>query len=761
MKKAALVLLLLLPAALAQRAGAVGEMGGGAARISRWTAASGGQVSAGPGYSLYTTVGEAAFSSAAAGAYAANPGYMKIAAQPGSIVSFSAVSKDTGTLELAWAAPGADGFLGNILGGIYRLDYSSDPAHAFSPETFVSEFSTSVAAGSAQRLAIPGLQPNTTYYTRIYFGDAGKMVAGNSALSAEATLADLPLSPFFSSVNGCDATISWALPATGSNGYAAVSSNTSFGVLSPGGDVNTASTPDGLQANLTISGLAPGNTYYFRVASLNWQGDRNFTSLISTVTPRTLCRFPVSGLTAFGDALGRAVTLTWVNPSAPGREGVVITLSTSPTPATLPDGAVLTPGQVLADGSVVKSTQAAAPVAETGLTLDTTYFYHLMTRYAGPVYSVGVSTGVFLDLPPMAPAGLTADLNPAGTAVTLNWRSVASNLDGSAFRAAAPMPEELSHYLVEKTSSVAAPAWVAVTTLPATAQTYTDAVAPGGPGWIYRISSIDSLGTEERAMAVDTRRGVYVFAPDQVARLEIPQDLSGELLAANNSLGSNLLIRAVNEGSDAPRNVYNSVRFEAYKTPGNEPVPTFAFSRPELTVAVRYEVAGGRVVPSGAGSATAAAGAQAITAGDAAQRLGLYWNNGEKYVKLYGKVDTVSQLVSVKTAMTGDYQVRSLYRDSGVHFDISNLSNRAITPNGDGLNDAAVFTFDNPRDSAFSGRIYDMSGAFIADMVPGPGIANSLMWDGKANGRAVSGGVYVYQIRSEERVFNGTLLVIR
>jgi len=753
MKKAALFLAL-LSAAFTLRAGAVGEMSGGAVALSRWATNSQGQVSTGAGFSLYSSVGETAFSSAAAGGLAVNPGFMKVAAQPGSIVSLAAVTKATGTLELAWAAPGADGFSGNLTGGVYRLDYSSDPAHAFAPTTFLAEFSTSVAAGSEQRLDIPGLQPNTTYYTKIYFGDSGKVIAGNSALSSEATLADLPVAPFFSSVTGCEATISWALPGSGAGGYSTDASTTSFGVLSPGGDVNTSATPNGLQANLHITGLVPGSTYYFRVASLNWQGDKNFTSLISTVTQLASCRYPVSGLSAFGDALTRAVTLTWVNPSAPSLEGVVVMLSTNPAAAPLPDGTVLSPGQVLADGSIVKSTQSAVPLNDGGLVLDTTYFYHLMTRYSGPVYSVGVSTNVFLDLPPMAPAGLAAEMNAAGTAVTLNWNTVTSSLDGTPFKApSAPLGVELAHYRVERSSSVGAPAWISVATLPATAQSYVDALSPGAPAFLYRVVAIDSLGTEESAMAVDTRRGVYVFAPDQVARLEIPESLSAELLAANNPTGSNILIRAVNEGPDAPSSVYNSVRFEAVRTPGNEPVEKFSFSRPELTVSVRYEVAGGRVVP-------AAAGISAVSASDAAQRLGLYWNNGEKYVKLYGKIDTVNQLATVKTALTGSYQLRSLYRDSGVHFDISNLSNRAITPNGDGLNDYTVFTFDNPRDSAFSGKIYDLSGAFVADMVPGP-VAYSLVWDGKANGRAVSGGAYVYQIRSEERTFNGTLLVIR
>lgn len=755
MKTAALFFLALSLAANWQRAEAIGEMSGGSMTVARWAGNAQGQTSSGGGFSLNTSIGEAAFSSVSAAGFSVNPGYIKLAAQPGSVVSITAVTKSTGTLELAWIAPGADGFQGSVGNGFYRLDYSSDQAHSFNPTVFKTEFSTSAVPGEAQQLTIGGLEANTTYYTRIYLGDAGKVIAGNSVLSAESTISDLPVNPVFTAVAPCNATISWLLPSGGAAGYNTQASTTSFGILSPGGSIKTASTPDGLQVSLTISGLSPATSYFFRVASLNWQGDKNFTTLITTATPPGKCFAPVSGLSAAANSLSRAVTLIWVNPASPSPEGIVVMLSTSPASADITDGTEITPGQILADGSVVKSTRTAAALNDSGLTLDTTFFYHLMAKYSGSMYSVGVSTGIFLDLPPMAPAGLTAALNPGGTAVTLNWRTVTSNLDGSGFRSAgSPLAAELSHYRIEKSSSVGAPAWLAVSTLPIAAQSYTAAVTPGDPAYIYRISAVDSLGTEESGMAVDTKQGIYVFAPDQVARLEIPAALSGELLAANSASGSDILIRSVNEGSDAPKSIFNSVRFEAVRTPGNQVLDGFRFSRPELSVAVRYEVTGNNVAPS------AFSPQGTISAGDAAQRLGLYWNNGEKYVKLYGKVDTVNQLVSVKTAMTGSYQIRALYRDTSVHFDISGLTNRAITPNGDGLNDTTVFTFDNPRDSAFSGKIYDLSGAFVADMAPGP-LANTLQWDGKAGGRTVSGGAYVYQIRSEEKTFNGTLLVIR
>ena len=169
---------------------------------------------------------------------------------------------------------------------------------------------------------------------------------------------------------------------------------------------------------------------------------------------------------------------------------------------------------------------------------------------------------------------------------------------------------------------------------------------------------------------------------------------------------------------------------------------------------------------SGSGGAAAAQdlartqAASEVLASQAGENLGMYWGNGGKYVKLFGKVDPVYQTVSVQSSAVGTYQIRSLLRSSGFQFDLSQVSNKAITPNNDGRNDTVVFRFDNPKDSAFSGKIFDLRGAFVSDLAAGPG-ADALQWDGKAGGRTVDGGVYVYQIRGEDKVFNGTVVVIR
>lgn len=86
--------------------------------------------------------------------------------------------------------------------------------------------------------------------------------------------------------------------------------------------------------------------------------------------------------------------------------------------------------------------------------------------------------------------------------------------------------------------------------------------------------------------------------------------------------------------------------------------------------------------------------------------------------------------------------------------------NRFITPNGDGKNDDVVFHFDNPRDVAVQGAIYDLKGALVAQMTPSTS-PDTLKWDGKSNATVVPSGVYIYQIEAEDKVFNGTVVVIR
>jgi hypothetical protein len=87
---------------------------------------------------------------------------------------------------------------------------------------------------------------------------------------------------------------------------------------------------------------------------------------------------------------------------------------------------------------------------------------------------------------------------------------------------------------------------------------------------------------------------------------------------------------------------------------------------------------------------------------------------------------------------------------------------RIFSPNGDGANDKAVFHFSNPEQLPVSGEIFDLPGAKVASLSPGPDPASMLTWDGKdSDGRTVPGGIYLYQIDFQGKVITGTVVVAR
>lgn len=98
--------------------------------------------------------------------------------------------------------------------------------------------------------------------------------------------------------------------------------------------------------------------------------------------------------------------------------------------------------------------------------------------------------------------------------------------------------------------------------------------------------------------------------------------------------------------------------------------------------------------------------------------------------------------------------------------------NRFITPNGDKRNDTFIFRCHNPRYAQVEGRIYDTSGREVAKLslkqrdngdpaIPvDSGMYYDLEWNPNSGGKA-PGGVYIYQVLLETKVYKGTIVVIR
>ena len=744
-------------------------MAGGDNSIRRNIVSGGGAVAAGTGRSLNYALAETAVTSFSGAGFKFSSGYMPLAAQPGTIISITAVSKTTGTLELAWTAPGLDGFLGAVTGGLYRIDTSSETSHVFDPSIFVTEFSTSVIPGEAQAYIVTGLVPNTTYYTRIYLADARKVVAEHSVTDNDSTLANLPASPVLSGVYRSSVTFTWSIPAGAAEGYQVAGSSTNFGALFPGGTVHSSVTAEGTLLTLAVTGLNPNTNYYFKLGSLNWQQDVNFGTIIATRTTMGMLPRPIENLTSLADALAHSLTFNWTNQEFDDPAGVVVQMSTIPITYTMVSGTAYGKGSVFPDGSVVLAEAAASSQLHDGLALNSTYYYRFASRNTAQMYSVFVATECILDLPPMSPAGLTATVASDRSAITVNWDGVVSNIDGTEFHNSGD-PMELAMYDVYRATGIIHSGWTLVASAPVSSHSVTVPLPDPNTVYYYKVAARDTVGAPGSSMVVDTYQNLYAVAPDQVSRLKIPADMTGALDAAGNSSGRRLFLAAREKAGDVGGKVIKSVDFRPVQAPTGGEVADRRFAKPEADIVLRYDVVNGVVVPSGyKGSSPASAGdsqplsslTAAVNASDARTKLGAYWFNGKEYVKVYGTVDPVAQTITVRSALPGSYQIRSLQRTDGINFGIKEMSNKVITPNGDGLNDYVVFTLDNPRDSLFSGKIYDLSGALVAEMRLGTQVADTLEWDGKAGGNAVPRGVYVYQIKAEQKTFNGTIVVIR
>ena len=750
--------------ALASYAYAGIPMSGGNNSIRRNLVSGGGSISSGTGtgFSLNCALAEAAITTFTGSGFKFSSGLMHLAAMPGTIISITAVSKTTGTLELAWAAPGLDGFLGAVSDGLYRIDTSSDASHVFDPGVFTTEFSTSVTPGDPQSYILTGLERNTTYYTRIYLADARKVSAEHSAPGDESTLADPPVSPVLAGVFVSSVAFTWMIPPGDAEGYQLDGSSTNFGARFPGGIVHSSVTDQGTMLTLTVNGLYSNTTYYFKLGSLNWQRDVNFGTIIAA---RTLPGppAPIENLASLPDALTRRLMFSWTNAVYDNPSGVLVQMSTMPITYDLAAGADYGDGTIFPDGSAVLSGAADTQLLHAGLQLDSTYYYRFSSRNTAHEYSIFISTECLLDLPPMSPAGLQASLNLDRSAITLNWSGVVSNLDGSGFRRYGD-PMELAHYDIYRATGIIRSSWTLVASVPVSSQNVTVPVPDPDAVYYYKIAAMDTIGIPGTSMVVDTYRNLYAVAPDQVSRLKIPSDMAPVVTPGGNLSGNPLFFAASERAADEGGKVVKSVAFVPVQAPSGGEFDKFRLENPEMDIVLRYETENGQVVASsykGASAATAEALKPSVRAADAASSLGAYWFNGRKYVKVFGSIDPAAQTVTVQSALPGTYQIRTLARSSGVSFDIQEMSNKVITPNGDGLNDYVVFTLDNPRDSAFSGKIYDLTGAHVADMRAGTQFDDTLEWDGRAGGAVVPRGVYIYQIKAEGKTFSGTIVVIR
>ncbi len=406
----------------------------------------------------------------------------------------------------------------------------------------------------------------------------------------------------------------------------------------------------------------------------------------------------------------------------------------------------------------VATTTVSTSFTHTGLTNGLTYAYRVIAVDKGAPTDVGVALDsapspvaeVFLPIDRIRPApvaGITALTNPDGT-FSVDWAEVLLSEDGT-------QADDVVGYRVYRSTGLLGPYSVQVSSSPGVSATGFQFTASSLQDEFYLIVAVDEAGNESDPATSNylhvTPQGVLgqigLASDGTPTRAYVPQNSMPELKNSR----EDVLIR-VTRNNDPVMNADTQRTLRTYSVDVTGPVSTvpdrsFAFTNPAMHVTLQYEDPVSSVTYS-------------------QDEVGILWWNGTRWIKMgRGVMDPVLKTISFHTALTGTYQARQYQAATELTLDKSSVFPRIFSPNGDGINDMVFFVIENPRLSAFDAKIYDMTGGFVADMKPavaGAPTIGTMVWDGKdSTGQFAPAGPYHYQIKGEDKVITGTIVIAK
>jgi hypothetical protein len=800
------------------------SMDSGTNHMRRSVDNAGGTTSSSANGSVVGSVGEeVAFTTAASAGNVVRGGWSELHAFPRTVTDLGGTNLEVSSVTLQWTTPGYDGGNGTLqVGSTYFIRIASYTVpDTFANPSFANiSFTTSgVIPGEVVSIKVLGLQFGTTYYARIWTTDGDSNVSYESNLSSFVMKSiPLPSEPTSGSIVTASATFvtgTWALSPGATSYLMIVSTNVSL--LPVYGSSSTAASTG------TVSGLVPNTTHYAAVSACNeycspftslgstltlaapalslsltgvssstidlaWDPNGNpantrfvvrsstdntaFFSVATVTTPSVLLSSDVlNGVTYYLEV----VALNSAGTSAPPSNRITVLTPVGPTPSA-PSGAAasalllgcvvswdaLPPAGVgtgllfyrvsrsmnAGFGYVSVTTTNALSFTDRPLTLGVTYYYRVTARDIGDVEgpSSGTASAFPFNIAPMEPIGMT--VVPAATSISFSWTRTTRFGDGTIFiSTSVPLADELLGYAIYRSTELCTPSsYVHISSLTFVSTQAVDNT--GGNNYYYHIQSYNSLSLSTSPTAISTLGERSYFLEDCASRIVLNNTQATALNAASNSIGD-VRIEGRRIAADLHDSVYQSGAWRAMLE-GVTPMANFTLPS-AVRIVLHFDMLNGApYTPSGTGPNSVSV-----------KNLGMYWYNGGEFKKVYGTVDPVSQTVTVDSPNLGNYQIRALMRAGGLAFDGTSISGRAITPNGDGLNDTVIFTYDpGPNNEVITGTIYDVMGQFVSNMRPGQ-VPNTLIWDGRSNGRTVGSGAYIYRLAGGGRSFTGTLVVAR
>jgi len=382
--------------------------------------------------------------------------------------------------ERGWAVYGGTSVASPIIGSFYALagalpDGSALPA-AFpysTPSALYDVTSGSDGSCSPLYLCTAGLG----YDGPTGLGSPGGSPSSIAAFTPGVETSVAPTAPtgLTATAGNAQVTLSWSASTTGSPPitYTVLESTTSAtsGFAAVKGASGLAGT------TFTVTGLANGTTYYFRVVAANAFGES--TSATVAATPGGSVPGALSAPTA--SAGNGQVTLSWSAP-ATGTPPITYTLLESTTSATSGFGAV-------SGASGLTGTSFTV----TGLANGTTYYFRVVAANA-----FGESTSATVSATPGslpgAPTGLVAAAVSFSPEIALKWRAPASS-GGSPIK---------SYTIYRGKASGGESAYATVVCATATC-TYGDRGTSFGQTFYYTVAAVNGVGAGPRSNEASAR----------------------------------------------------------------------------------------------------------------------------------------------------------------------------------------------------------------------------------------------------------------
>ena len=558
-------------------------------------------------------------------------------------------------------------------------------------------------------LNFTGLSVDTTYYARVKaLGWAGVgMDSAYLLIGSQQTPLVTPAGLDFTQVYYSSVTLTWQDFASPNLQYIVQ--------ISTGGPFAIPDSSQTALSTATFTGLTANQFVQARVEAIN-SLDGNVSAWSATITTYTLANVPIN--LSSTSVAQTSVGLQWGANGNPAGTSYQLERST--------DGINFTP--------VV--TQTELSFTDIALLPGTVYQYRVRalngagapTAYDGPIQVQTLGSPIM----PKRPIGLWGERVSAGVntfTVTFHWRPVTQRTDGSALTNLAGYQVYTTQNLLSAretwTLKTVSPTENWPTTVPSDAVTY------------YTFRTIDTSGlvSDWSDIMDDSVDLNHIFvASDNTSRAVLPQAPANALRREFNNYGADLTLTWTDLPADETGRVVRSMECQIMNEETNNPVTDLFFNPALLRVVMAYAVQNGQVVAGAPAVPPASNGAPSdinlllprvpvISAAQADTQLSLFWYDGNEWSKVGGQVDSADTTLSLTGNHGGRFQIRAATRPG---LTLTRVYPRIFTPNGDGWNDKVIFLFDNPELVPISGKVYDISGSFVANLQTGPNPDSSL-----------------------------------